>query len=78
MTSLPRAARLIDCRSCRRGANGIARPALRCHDGTLHLDARMCEAASVQSQSIARKASPASILEHLARSPAATTITKSP
>ena len=78
MTSLPRAEHLIDCRSCRGGANGIARPALRCHDGTLHLDARMCEAASVQSESIARIASQAWTPGHLARSPAATTITKSP
>jgi len=78
MTSLPQATHLIDCRSCRGGANGIAQPALRCHDGTLHLDARMCEAAPVHSLSIARIASPPLTREDLARSPAATTITKSP
>jgi hypothetical protein len=78
MSSLPRAEHLIDCMSCRGGANGIARPALRYHDGTPHLDARMCEAASVQSQSIVRIGSPPSTRGDLARFPAAKNITKSP
>jgi hypothetical protein len=54
MTSLPRTARIIVFTSCRAAAYGIARPALRSHDGILHLDARMCKAAPAHSLSIAR------------------------
>ena len=78
MTSLPLAALIIDCRSCRGATYGIAPPTLRCYNGTLHFDARMCEAAPVHSQPMVRVASPPSTREDLARSPVAATITKSP
>jgi hypothetical protein len=78
MTSLPRTAHIINCSSCGGDAYDIAWPALLCQDGILHLGARMCEAAPVDSQSIARIASPPSTRRDIARSPAATTMTKSP
>ena len=78
MTSLPRDAHIIDCSSCRGDAYGIARPALACNDGSLRFHARTCEAAPVHSQPIARMTPPSSTREDLVRSPAATTITKSP
>ena len=78
MTSLPREAHIIDCSSCRGDANGIAWPALACHDGSLRFHARMCEAAPMHSQPNVRIASPPATREDLTRSPAATNITKSP
>ena len=78
MTSLPRAALIIDCGSCRGTAYGIAWPALLCHDGILYFGARRCEAPPVHSQPIVRMALPPATREDLARSRAATIITKSP
>jgi len=49
MTSLPRAALIIDCRSFRGATYGIVWPAFRCRDGTLYLDTRMYEATPVYS-----------------------------
>ena len=78
MTSLHRAAFIIDCGSCRGTAYGIARPALHCHDGILYFGDRRCQAPPVYSLPIVRIASPPAPREDLARSRAATTITKSP
>jgi hypothetical protein len=78
MTCLPRTTRIIVCTAYRAAAYGIARPALLCHDGTLHLDAKMSEETSINSQPIALTTSPRSTQSDLARSPSATTITKSP
>jgi hypothetical protein len=78
MISLGRAAHVIDCRSCHDAAYGIARFALAHHDGTLHFDPQMCEAAPIHAQRIARMRLLPSSRRDIARSPAATTITKSP
>ena len=78
MTSLPRSALIIDCRSCRGATHGIARPALPWRDDTLQHDARMWEAAHIHSQLIAGLALPPSPRWGLTQPPAATIIPKSP
>jgi hypothetical protein len=78
MTSLPRAARIIVCKSCRATAHGVAPSALARRDETLHLDPIMSEAAPIHSQPIAPMILLPSSRRDIARSPAATTISKSP
>lgn len=78
MISLARATRIVVCTSSRATPYGIARAVLRYHDGTLHHDGRMYEVAPVHSQPIVRIGLPSSTRRELARTPAATTITKSP
>ena len=78
MTCLPRAARIIVCKSCRATAYGIARSALPLRDETLHLDPTMSEAAPIHFQASARMTLLPSSRRDIARSLAATTITKSP
>jgi hypothetical protein len=78
MTSRTRAARIIVRKSCRAAAYGIARPALALRDETLHLDPIMSEPAPIHSQSIARMTLLPSSRSDIARSPAATAISKSP
>jgi hypothetical protein len=78
MTSLPRAARIIVCKSCRATTYGIARSVLALRDETLHLDPITSEAAPIDSQPNAFMTLLASPRRDIGRSPAATTITKSP
>jgi hypothetical protein len=78
MTSPSRSAHLIDCRSCRADAYGIAWPALRSHDGTLTNYARICEGTPIHSRLIAAIPSLLSFRRDITRSPAATIVTKSP
>jgi hypothetical protein len=78
MTSFHRATLIIHCGSCRGSAYGVAWPALRCHDAMLHLGARSCKAAPVQSQPIVRIELPPTTRENRSRSYPATTIIKSP
>jgi hypothetical protein len=78
MTSLHRATLIIHCGSCRGTAYGVPCPALPCHDGVLYFGARRREAPLVYSQPNGRIALPPPTQEDLARSPAATTIIKSP
>jgi len=78
VTSLHRIALIINCGSCRGTAYGVALPTLSCHDGIRHFGERRCKAPPVHSLPIVRIASPPATREDLARSRAATTITKSP
>ena len=78
MISLRRAALIIHCGSCRDTAYGVAWPALLCHDGIRYFGERWCDAPPVHSLPIVRMALPMASREDLARSGAATIITKSP